>query len=368
MTNAANNWGQVTNCRKRLPAPVPKCLPPSPRRSACRSLGGDNRRPMQIFRGLKASFGAQPCALTIGNFDGVHLGHQAMLHRLVAQAKELGLASCVLTFSPHPREFFSPSSAPGRICLLRDKLEAIAACGVDRVVVAPFDQQLASMRAEDFVSDVLLGRLGMRWLLIGDDFKFGAKRLGDFGLLEAMASAGCYGLQAMPSFEHAGLRVSSTAVREALALGQMSQAAALLGRPYTISGHVIGGARLGRQLGFPTLNVAFRHARPAAQGIFVVKVALCGAGLDGQTLRGVANLGVRPALAASDVNGGRVLLESYCLDWPAHLGREGGYGKIARVQLLHKLHDERSYEGLAALQAGIADDIQQAIAYFEKNP
>jgi riboflavin kinase / FMN adenylyltransferase len=329
---------------------------------------------MRIFRGLPRPFALQPMALTIGNFDGVHLGHQAMLRDLKTQAAARGLATAVVTFAPHPREYFAalvPQSVgtqrlPRRISTLRDKLMAIRAAGIDHVIILPFNHRLANMSAEAFVSDILVDRLQAKFLLIGDDFQFGAKRLGNFELLATMASRMGYDLQAMQSYEVRGLRVSSSAVRSALSEGRLQDAAALLGRPYAISGHVVHGAKLGRELGFPTLNVAFKHPKPAAQGIFVVKVL----GLEQPThapIYGVANLGVRPAIDASDVNQGRVLLETYCLDWPAALGKNGGYGKIVSVQLLHKLHDEIAYDGLAALTSGIQNDIVLAQEFVAKH-
>jgi riboflavin kinase / FMN adenylyltransferase len=284
-----------------------------------------------------------------------------MLRELKKEADARGLATCVMTFAPHPREYFSPSSAPKRISTLRDKLTAIKTCGIDRVVILPFNKQLANMSPESFVMDMLVGSLQTKFLLIGDDFKFGAKRAGDFSLLTSLAGQAGYGLAAMTSVEAHGMRVSSSVVRSALTDGHLTDAVALLGHTYSISGHVIHGAKLGRTLGVPTLNIAFKHPHPAAQGIFVVRVF----GLSDKPLRGVANFGTRPALDPSDVNGGRVLLETYCLDWPAHLGQEGGYGKIIRVELLHKLHDELAYDGLASLKAGISSDIALANDYFQ---
>lgn len=329
---------------------------------------------MRIFHGLPRSTHAVPTALTIGNFDGVHLGHQAMLRELKRQADQRGLATCVMTFSPHPKEYFAArlpntpaaQNVPKRIYTLRDKLAAIQACGMDRVVILPFNSALASMRPEAFVTDLLVKNLQTKFLLIGDDFRFGAKRAGDFMQLTAMASRMSYEVQAMPSVEANGIRVSSSAVRSALGDGRLQDAAALLGRPYTISGHVVHGAKLGRDLGFPTLNVAFQHPHPALSGIFVVRVFGLTGCTAGAYLQGVANLGTRPALDPSDVNGGRVLLETYCLNWPPTLGANGGYGKIVRVELLHKLHDELAYDGLESLKMGIQNDIVLAQQYFSK--
>ncbi|RYF76419.1 MAG: bifunctional riboflavin kinase/FAD synthetase [Comamonadaceae bacterium] len=320
---------------------------------------------MKVFRGLRQRGMAPACALTIGNFDGVHRGHQAMLALLETEARQRGLPTCVLTFEPHPRDYFAalhrrPELAPARIGTLRDKLSALAECGVAQTVVLPFDARLASQPAEAFIEEVLVRGLGARYVLVGDDFRFGARRAGDYAMLDAAGMARGFDVARMMSYEVHTLRVSSSAVREALAQGRMADAQALLGRPYAISGHVVHGRKLGRDLGFPTLNLRFAHWKPAASGIFAVRVH----GLAAEPLAGVANLGVRPSLDPSDVNGGRVLLETHCLDWPATLGSEGAYGKIVRVELLHKLHDELRYESLDALRAGIARDCADARALF----
>ena len=320
---------------------------------------------MQVFRGFQHPTVAPACALTIGNFDGVHAGHQAMLALLRAEAQRRRVPSCVLTFEPHPRDYFAKSlqqagHAPARVGTLRDKLEGLAQCGVDQTIVLPFNAHLAAQPPDSFISTVLVQGLGVRYVLVGDDFRFGAKRAGDYAMLDAAGSAQGFDVARMNSYEVHGLRVSSSAVRQALAAGDMAQAAKLLGRPYAISGHIVHGRKLGRELGFRTLNMRFAHWKPAASGIFVVLVH----GLAAQALPGVANLGVRPSLDPDDVNGGRVLLETHCLDWPASLGAEGAYGKIARVELLHKLHDELKYEGLDALTRGIHQDCDDARAWL----
>ncbi len=320
---------------------------------------------MQVFRGFQHPTVAPACALTIGNFDGVHAGHQAMLALLRAEAQRRRVPSCVLTFEPHPRDYFAKSlqqagHAPARVGTLRDKLEGLAQCGVDQTIVLPFNAHLAAQPPDSFIRTVLVQGLGVRYVLVGDDFRFGAKRAGDYAMLDAAGSAQGFDVARMNSYEVHGLRVSSSAVRQALAAGDMAQAAKLLGRPYAISGHIVHGRKLGRELGFRTLNMRFAHWKPAASGIFVVLVH----GLAAQALPGVANLGVRPSLDPDDVNGGRVLLETHCLDWPASLGAEGAYGKIARVELLHKLHDELKYEGLDALTRGIHQDCDDARAWL----
>jgi riboflavin kinase/FMN adenylyltransferase len=320
---------------------------------------------MQIFRGFHHPQLASACALTIGNFDGVHRGHQAMLALLKNEARHRGVPSCVMTFEPHPRDFFAkqhqqPDLAPARIATLRDKLNELAACGVDQCVVLPFDQAFASQEPQAFINEVLVKGLGVKYVLVGDDFRFGAKRAGDYAMLDAAGTAHGFDVARMNSYEVKNLRVSSSAVREAMGRGAMQEVAQLLGRPYAISGHVVHGRKLGRELDCRTLNLRFSHWKPAASGIFVVQVH----GLSNQPLAGVANLGIRPSLDPSDVNGGRVLLETHCLDWPASLGAEGGYGKIIRVELLHKLHDELKYDGLDALMQGIHKDCDDARAWL----
>lgn len=316
---------------------------------------------MQVFRGFHHPGIAPACALTIGNFDGVHRGHQAMLALLRSEAQHRGLPSCVLTFEPHPRDFFArragkPELAPARIATLRDKLSELERCGIDQVVVLRFDERLATQTAEDFIGRTLVEGLGTRYVLVGDDFRFGAKRVGDYTMLDAAGSRAGFDVARMNSYEVHGLRVSSSAVREALAAGQMGQAAALLGRPYSISGHVVHGRKLGRDLGFRTLNVRFPHAKAAAMGIFAVRTH----GLADTPVDGVASLGVRPTIEDS----GRILLEVHCFDWPAPLPPEGGYGKLVRVELLHKLRDEARYDGLDALKAAILQDAADARAFL----
>lgn len=336
---------------------------------------------MNILRGLGGRVATNGCALTIGNFDGVHRGHQAMLALLQNEARHRGVPTCAMTFEPHPRDFFAamhrkPELAPARIATLRDKLEELERCGVDQCVVLPFNQRLATLPPQAFIEEILVRALGVRYVLVGDDFRFGAQRAGDYAMLDAAGERFGFDVARMQSYEVHGIRVSSSAVREALAAGDMERTAALLGRPYAISGHVVHGRKLGRQLaesapgvgdGFRTLNLRFSHWKPAASGIFAVHVhGLTPPG--SAPIPGVANLGVRPSLDPDDVNGGRVLLETHCLDWPASLAATlpGGeaYGKIIRVELLHKLHDELKYDSLDALTQGIAKDCEDARAFF----
>ena len=320
---------------------------------------------MQVFRGIPPIAQRAPAAVTIGNFDGVHRGHQAMLSMLVHEARQRGLPTCVLTFEPHPRDFFSrragrPQAAPARVATLRDGVQALAECGVDRLVVLRFDEALAALSAAAFVEQVLVEGLRARLVMVGDDFRFGAGRSGDYAMLDEAGGRLGFDVARMMSFEVHGLRVSSSAVRAALGEGDMARAAALLGRPYAVSGRAAHGRKLGRELGFPTLNLRFRHPRPAASGIFVARVH----GLAGEPLPAVASFGVRPTVE----DAGRVLLEVHCLQWPEALGPEGGYGRCLRVELLHKLHDELKYPSLEVLREGIARDVADARAWFASGP
>jgi len=328
---------------------------------------------MRVFRGFHHPGIAPACALTIGNFDGVHRGHQAMLALLRSEALHLGLPSCVLTFEPHPRDYFAlalakPELAPSRVATLRDKLGELERCGVDQTVVLRFDATFAAQSPRQFVDDVLCQGLGAKYVLVGDDFRFGTNRAGDYAMLDAAGRARGFEVARMNSYEVNGIRVSSSAVREALACGDMATVAALLGRPYSLSGHVVHGRKLGRHLGastegqadgFRTLNLRFSHPKPAALGIYAVRVF----GLTDMPLDGVASLGRRPTVDDS----GRVLLETYCLDWPARLGTEGGYGKLVRVELLHKLRDEARYDGLEALTEAIRQDARNARAFLAEH-
>ncbi len=331
---------------------------------------------MHVFRGFHHPGIARACALTIGNFDGVHRGHQAMLALLRSEAQHRGLPSCVMTFEPHPRDYFArlagkPELAPARIATLRDKLGELERCGINQVVVLRFDQRFASQAPQAFIDDVLRAGLGTRYVLVGDDFRFGAKRAGDVRVLDAAGAAAGFDVARMNSYEVRGLRVSSSAVRVALAGGDMAAATALLGRPYSISGHVTPGRQLGRHLGesapgradgFRTLNLRFNHPKPAAHGIFAVRVyGLAGNQREGDIpLDGVASLGRRPTIDDSQ----HVLLETHCLQWPAHLGAAGGYGKLVWVELLHKLRDEARYAGLDELTAAIRTDADNARAFL----
>ncbi len=293
-------------------------------------------------------------AVTVGNFDGVHRGHRAMLERLVHEARSRKLASCALTFEPHPREFFTPQAAPARLARLREKLELIAEAGVDRVHVLKFAAPLAAMAPELFVEQVLVAGLGTRWLLVGRDFRYGARRAGDFTQLLASGERLGFEVTAMPEVTDGGERVSSSAVREALAAGDLARAERLLGRRYTMSGRVAHGERLGRSIGFPTANIVLRRKPPLA-GIFVVEAEL---EETGQALRGVASVGRRPTVKENAAP----LLEVHLFDFGGDL-----YGRHLRVSFLEKLREEKKYGGLAALREAIEEDAAAARAWFARS-
>jgi riboflavin kinase / FMN adenylyltransferase len=289
-------------------------------------------------------------ALTIGNFDGVHRGHRALIDRVVAKAREADLSSCVLTFEPHPREFFGGETAPARLTRLRDKLALLAEAGVARTHVARFDARFAALPAERFVEEVVVRGLGAQWLLVGRDFRFGARRAGDFSTLQNRGFA----VEAMADVLFEGRRVSSSATRAALAAGDLAEAERMLGHPYAISGRVAHGAKLGRGLGFPTANIVLRRPPPIA-GIFAVEVDRY-AGWEKKP--GVASVGKRPTINPVAIP----LLEVHLFDHHADL-----YGEHLRVRFLQKLRDERKYEDLEALRAAIARDAAQAREFFENH-
>jgi len=296
---------------------------------------------MQVFRHIPANF-QPPCALAIGNFDGMHLGHQALLSKLTLTAKALNLTAAVMTFEPHPREFFTPESAPARLCSMREKLEHFAKAGVDRVYVCRFNRRFAKVTAEDFMQTILREALHAETILVGEDFRFGAMRAGSVvDFVEAK-----FNLISLPQVSLADARVSSTRVRSALAAGNLQEASLLLGRPYSMSGKVVHGAKRGRQLGFPTANVHMRHERPALTGVYAVKL---------EGLNAVANLGVRPTIAGVP----KLSLEVHVLDFNADL-----YGKHVHVEFLHKIRDEMKFENLDALKAQIAADVKVARDFF----
>jgi riboflavin kinase/FMN adenylyltransferase len=312
---------------------------------------------VKVIRGIPPSLTRTPCALTIGNFDGVHLGHQALLAELHTFAQQHQLQTCLLTFEPHPKEFFAPQNAPARILGLRDKLDALKKTNVDLVIVEHFNAHFAKKTPDEFVHDILVKGLNTRHIVIGDDFHYGAKRAGNIESLKIAGEQFGFSVHALNTINDSqSERISSTAVRNALRQGDLELAKQLLGRPYMISGHVIHGKKLGRTLRFPTLNVAmtnrFQQRPPAMTGVFVVQVH----GLGKNPIPGVASLGYRPTVE----DAGRVLLETHLFDF-----NEEVYGKIIQVEFLKKLRDEAKYSDLTSLQIAIEADANAARNYFK---
>ncbi len=307
---------------------------------------------MRILRDLAAPV-ERPLALTIGNFDGVHLGHRAMIKRLIDAARGRGLSAAVMIFEPQPQEFFAPDQAPARLTRLREKLELLAATGVDRTYVCRFDFRLAQLTAEAFVHSVLHDAMQVKWLLVGDDFRFGARRGGNFDLLVQLAPKYGYEVEAMHSVVQGGERVSSTAVRMFLEAGDLDGSERLLGRRYAICGRVVGGESLGAKLGYPTANVQLKRVRSPLSGIFVVEVQ----GLGARAIPGVASLGVRPTITVR----GRPTLEVHLFDFDQRI-----YGRCIEVRFLEKLRNEEKYASVDELVAQIGRDVEAARNYFRR--
>lgn len=297
---------------------------------------------MQVFRHLPSHTTAQ--AIAIGNFDGMHLGHQVLLKQLVSHAQAHQITPAVMTFEPHPREFFTPQNAPARLATLREKLEYFSERGIQHVYVQRFNHLFAAQSPQQFMQ-ILRQQLHANVVMVGEDFCFGAKRAGS---VQTLLDNG-FQVMPLPEVQLAGERVSSTLVRDALCAGDLLKAQALLGRPYSIRGKVVYGAQLGRTLGFPTANVHMRHERPALTGVYAVKL---------NNLPAVANLGVRPTLQGVP----KLKLEVHVFDFSGNL-----YGEHVHVQFFHKLRDEQKFAGLDALKAQITLDVAKAKDYFTAN-
>ncbi len=310
---------------------------------------------MQLVRGLH---NLRPqdrgCVATIGNFDGVHRGHQAILARLRERALELDLPSCVVIFEPQPREYFAPQTAPARLARLRDKLRLLAAEGVDRVLCLAFNQRLSKLSASEFVDTILVDGLGIKHLEVGDDFHFGCDRVGDFEFLQQAGKARGFTVEAAQTVELQGVRVSSTQVRKALAAADFNLAEGLLGRPFRIVGRVLHGQKLARQLGWPTANVQLKRRRVPLTGVYLVSVPI-----DGVQWPGVANIGVRPTVAGD----GKAHLEVHLLDFAGDL-----YGRRLTVAFHQKLRDEQRFASLEALKSAIDADVAAARAHWHGQP
>lgn len=309
---------------------------------------------MQLIRGIhNLRPDHRGCVATIGNFDGVHLGHQAVIGQLAEEASELHLPSALITFEPQPLEYFAPDKAPARLTRFREKVQALRRFSVDRLLVLPFNTRLAAMSAEAFIDDVLVAGLGVKYLVVGDDFRFGRGRSGDFGMLQSAGARHGFQVVNMHTFSIDGERVSSTRIRSALNRGDMAEAERLLGRSYRMSGRVAHGEKLGRQLGFPTANIHIHRKATPLQGIFVVEVF----GIEGEPLPAVASIGSRPT-----VDGRRIILEVYIFDFDRDI-----YGQHLQISFIHKLRDEWRFATLEALQAQIAKDVAEAREYFQSH-
>ncbi len=308
---------------------------------------------MQVFRAIPPKADT-PVVLTVGNFDGVHRGHQALLAHVTARARTAGRPSAVMTFEPHPREFFAHERRPTRLTSLREKLELFQAAGVDRVYVCRFDARFAALGAQAFIDELLVRGLAVAHVIIGDDFRFGRGREGDFERLRAAGELYGFSVATMSTVVMDGERASSSAVREALERGDLARAERLLGRPYAISGRVEHGLKLGRELGFPTANIQLKKRALPLAGVFAVTVT--GGGLSDAP--GAASVGVRPTLA-DDL---RPTCEVHVLDRNIDL-----YGRHVSVRFCHKLRDEARYDGLDALRDAIAKDVADTRHWFAEH-
>ena len=308
---------------------------------------------MEFIRGLyNLSPGQRGCVATIGNFDGVHRGHQAVLGQLRQQAATMRLPATLITFEPLPREFFTPQSAPPRLTRLREKLLAMQQYGIERVICLRFDRRLAGLAPEVFIREILVDSMGVKYLVVGDDFRFGEHRAGNFATLQAAGAHYGFEVARMHSFIVGNGRVSSTRIREALVHGDMLTASLLLGRPYAMSGRVAHGDKRGRTIGFPTANVYLHRASSPVAGVFAVELE----GIADTPVAGVANVGSRPT-----VDGTRSLLEVHLFDFNADI-----YGKYVQVSFLKKLREERRFASFDALREQIHVDARQARDFFRR--
>ncbi len=306
---------------------------------------------MELIRGyhnLQPSHNG--CVATIGNFDGVHLGHQAVIGQLAEKASELRLPTVVVLFEPQPQEYFQQDSSPARLMRLRDKLMVLRRYSVDRVLCLRFDRRLAEMSAEDFIRTILVEGLGVRYVVVGDDFRFGQRRAGDFAMLQRFGERYGFVVAPMHTFSVDDMRVSSTRIREALAAGDLAGAARLLGRGFRMSGRVAHGDKRGRTIGVPTANIHLHRKVSPLRGVYAVEMF----GVDGEPVSGVANVGTRPT-----VDGTRTLLEVHLFGFDRDI-----YGRHVSVEFLHKLRDEQRFASFDELRVRIDRDIEEAGAWL----
>lgn len=293
---------------------------------------------MKIIRGIdNLNNQFTQCVLTLGNFDGVHLGHQQLINHLIKQSKKLNLPTVVMLFEPQPLEFFCKQNAPARLTSFKEKVELIKKLGIDYIIAVPFTQTFANMLAPDFIQDWLINKLQAKYIVIGDDFRFGRERKGDINLLQQYTHNNQFVVESMPTFVWNDLRISSTAVREALFNSDFKLAHCLLGRNYAIEGKVVHGNALARQLGFPTANIHLNRKKPALQGVYFVKVKNC---CSNQHYHGIANIGIRPT-----IEGKKAILEVNLFDFSGDI-----YGQYLDVIFVHKLRDEKKFDSLTDLK------------------
>ncbi|MDB2705694.1 bifunctional riboflavin kinase/FAD synthetase [Pseudomonadota bacterium] len=292
------------------------------------------------------------CVATIGNFDGVHLGHQAVLTQLAMKGKVLALPAVVITFESQPNEFFSPEKAPARLSRFREKVEILSCYSIQEMCVLRFNQKLAQMSAQEFIQTLIVDGLNIKYLVVGDDFKFGKDREGDFTMLQEAGERFGFQVVNMHTFSVDGIRVSSTRVRQALISGDLALAEKLLGRPYRMSGRVAHGDKRGRTMGFPTANIHLHRCKVPLSGVYAVQLF----GVDGEPLLGVANVGVRPTVGAD-----KALLEVHLFDFNREI-----YGERVQVHFLKRIRDEQRFKDLDALILQIQQDCQQARQYFKQ--
>jgi len=308
---------------------------------------------MQLIRGIhNITEKNRGCVLTIGNFDGVHLGHQEVLNGLKKQAKALSLPSTVMTFEPQPQELFNGAGAPARLSRLRDKLSLLTLYNIERLLCIRFDDKFSSMTADEFIEQLLVNKLGVKFLVVGDDFRFGYQRTGDFNMLVQAGKKHGFEVVSTQSLKVSNARVSSTLIRQHLKMGDIKQAQAMLGHPFVISGRVRHGDKKGRTIGFPTANVALDRKVSPVQGVFAVSVTL-----DDKEYRGVANIGKRPT-----VNGLRIQLEIHLFNFQGDI-----YGKCLDTRVLTKIRDEKKFDSFDLLKQQIERDVIAAKAYFDCN-
>ncbi len=307
---------------------------------------------MRLALGLHSSeLPEAGCVATIGNFDGVHLGHRKVIERLATEGQRLGLPVCVVLFEPQPREFFAPEQAPPRLMRLRDKIDRLSELPVDHVLILRFNPKLAAMSPEAFIEEILIQSLKVRFLVIGDDFRFGRKREGDYGLLVETGRRRGFEVADTHTVLAGGERISSTLIREALLQGDLDRARELLGKPYEVCGRIIHGQKRGRTFGFPTANLLMQRKNTPVRGVFAVTMR----GLGPTPIPGVANVGSRPTVTGDPT----MLLETHLLDFSGDL-----YGRRVEVEFHARLRDERRFDGIPELKAQIEMDIQAARAFF----